>query len=173
MDELDAASEPNSEQLNPQTKEATPVQPTTPRLHSDSPAVSVFVEVPTLKRKRSLRTSSSKPDSDRPSQPPVDDQANERTSRSSRPSRWRMDCVLITTLPPVPRKKPAPPGPSGGEDDRLPAKTKKRGKQKRQVGQQGVARTSVISNSRSHSVSSLRPPLFEPVSIDPSWKIAY
>lgn len=157
------------EQTNRLTDEGTLVQPLPHRSHSDSSAVSVVVEVPSLKRKRSSRLSSLKPESDRPSQPPMTERVNERSPLPSQsPKRWRMDCVLITTLPPVPRKKTALPKQPEDEGDRSRTKTqsKMRGRQKRQGKQQEVTpHTSVPS--RSHSVSSLRPPLFDPVSIDP------
>ena len=169
MDQLDPFPVSDSEQPNSQTKE-TPAQPPPYRLQSNSPATSVFVEVPSLKRKRSSRLSSSKPEPDHPSQPPVDGRANEPSSRTPQlPKRWRIDCVLITTLPPVPHKKTAPPEPSEDEGDRSLTKTRMRSRQKKKGKQREAApttRSSVLTNSRSHSVSSLRPPLFEPVSID-------
>lgn len=177
MDQLDPVSASDSEHPNSQTKEGTPAQPLLHCLHSDSPAVSVFVEVPSRKRKRSSRPPSPKPGPRRPSQPPAD----EIFSRASQPSkRWRIDCVLITTLPPMPRKKIVPPEQSGDEEDLSRTKAKIHGRRKQQGKQREVAptlRTSVLSDSRSlvgkstrsrsHSVSSLRPLLFEPVSIGP------
>ena len=170
MDQPDSVSGSNSEQPNPQTKEMTLVQPLPHRLQSGSPAVSGIVEVPSRKRKRSSRPSSAKPEPDPPSQPPVDDRADEQISRISQSSkRWKIDCVLITTLPPVPHKKPTLPESFEDEGNRSRTKTKMRGRQKprgkrREATPTSRTPVSVSMRSRSHSVSSLRPPLFDPVS---------
>ena len=159
---------------NSQVTEDSSVQ----RLNSDSPAVSTTADAPLRKRKRSSRPSSSKFGPDPPSQPPTGDRGREQSSRPTRSSRkWEMDCVLITTLPPVLRKQTAPSKLPENEDDHSQTKTKKRGRERKQGKQRAATSTSRASalsvsrsladepvHSRSHSVSSLRPPLFEPVS---------
>jgi len=81
-----------------------------------------------------------------------------------------MDCVLITTLPPASRRKAAPPETSGDEDQssqaREKAREKRRGKRREGASVRSDSQSLVVQSmhSRSHSVSSLRPPLFEPVS---------
>lgn len=178
MDQLDPVSVADSEPPNIQIKE-TPVLPLPRRLDSGSPVVSVEGEASSRKRKRTSKPPTTA-EPDLPSQSPMDDRGGEGLSLLSQSSKkLRMDCVMITTLPPVLRRKPAPPKPtppetSEGEDDRSRAKArieKRRGKQRELPP---ILRASVRSDSQSlveearrsqsHSVSSLRRPLFEPVS---------
>lgn len=172
VDQLDPGSVVGSEKVNSQITKDSSVH----RLNSDSPAVSTTTDAPSRKRKRSSRPSSSKSGLDPPSQPPMDDRGREPSLRPTRSyQKWKMDCVLITTLPPVLRKKTAPPKSSENKGDHSQTKTKKRGrgrKRGKQPAAASTARASALSasrslarepaHSRSHSVSSLRPPLFEP-----------
>jgi len=90
-----------------------------------------------------------------------------------------MDCVLITTLPPVLGRKPAPETPED-EDDNSQTRAGMRGREKQRGKRREVVSTSRASarsdsqslvdesmRSQSHSVSSIRHPLFEPVSPKP------
>ena len=181
VDQLDPVSAADLEATNPRIREETPVQRHSHHPESNSPAVAGLTEVASRKRKRpseppSLNAGPNCPS--QPSQPTMDDRASVRSSQTSKPSkRWIMDCVLITTLPPRLRRKPAPPETSGDEDDRSQARATTRGREKRRGKRREVAPTSRVSvrpgsrslvdesmRSRSHSVSSIRPPLFEPVS---------
>ena len=77
-----------------------------------------------------------------------------------------MDCVLITTLPPVPHKQTAPSEQSEDKDSLSRKKIQTRKKLGKQREAAPVPRSLAGELSRSHSVSSLRGPLFEPVGID-------
>ena len=172
VDQLGSVTAAESERMEAQIVD-TEAQPPLHPPPSDSSVVSTTAGVASRKRKRSLRRSSSKSEPDRLSQSLVDDRGNEPTPQTSKSSkRWRMDCVLITTLPPVLRKKTAPK-PSENEDIRPRTKGKKRGRGKQRMTPSS-SKASLPSGaqppptlSRSHSVSSLRPPLFQPVSSDP------
>ena len=168
VDQLDPVSVIDPDATNPRSREETPVQRHSRRLESDSPAAAGLADVASRKRKRPSEPPNPNAGPDRPSQPsqPITD---DRTSKSSK--RLIMDCVLITTLPPRLRKKPAPPGASGDEDGRPQARTKTRGREK-QRGKRREAtptprawvREDKSMRPRSNSVSSIRSPLFEPVS---------
>ncbi|KAF9646383.1 hypothetical protein BDM02DRAFT_3029199 [Thelephora ganbajun] len=163
--------------MNSQIREKTPAQRLPRRPHSNS-SVSVTAEASSRKRKRPSEPPDSEAEPDHLSQPPTDNRPSERLSQTSQPSsRLRMECVLITTLPPAWRRKPAPPETSEDEDeDNLSrASTGMRGREKQRGKQREVvstSRASVRSDSRSladnslrslsHSVSSFRRPLFEP-----------
>lgn len=181
VDQLDPVSA-HSESTNSRIGEETPVQRLLRRLDSDSPAVSGEAEATSRKRKRPSKPLNSKAEPDRPSQPPMDDPGSERLPQIPRSSkRLIMDCVLITTLPPKPRRKIAPPEKSGDGGNRSHARARMRGREKQPLGKRRevatTSRASVHSDSRSladesmrsqsHSVSSIRPPLFEPVSTKP------
>jgi len=172
VDQLDPVPVTDPEATKSGTREETPVQRHSHRLESGSPA--------SRKRKRpseppNLNVGPDLPS--QPSQPTMDDRASAQSSQTSKPSkRLIMDYVLITTLPPKPRRKPVPPEKSGGED-RSQAMVTTRGREKQRGKQREVVSTSTAPvppdprsladesmHSRSHSVSSIRPPLFEPVS---------
>jgi len=170
-DQLEQISVISSEATNSRTREETTVQH-----HSNSPGGPGLAEASSRKRKRPSESSNAiagpnTPSQPRPSQPPMGGKASERLSQTSQPSKiLRMECVLITTLPPKPRRKPAPPETSGDEETR--SQVAIRGREKQRGKQKEVAPTSRVSirsdmRSRSHSVSSIRPPLFEPVSAKP------
>lgn len=174
VDQLGFVSVADSEPTNSQIREETPILPLPRRLDLGSPAMSVETEGSSRKRKRPSKPTNPMAKPKLPSQPPTDDRGSERLSLVSKPSKkLRMDCVLITTLPPVLRRKPPPPQTSEDEDDRSRARAreeKRRGKQREVTS---TLRASVRSDSqslvdesmrsKSHSVSSLRRPLFEPV----------
>jgi len=181
VDQLDPVPATDPEATNSGTREETPVQRRSHRLESGSPAVAGLAEIVSRKRKRpseppNLNLGPGPPS--RPSQPTTNYRTGGRSSQTSKSSkRLIMDCVLITTLPPKLRRKPVPPGTSGGEDDRSQAMTTTRGREKRRGKRREVASTSRAPvlpdprsladesmHPRSHSVSSIRPPLFEPVS---------
>lgn len=182
MDQLDLVSVAESEATNSRSRKETPVQSHPSRLDSGSPASSNVVEAASRKRKRpsesqDLNAETGRPSQPRSSRPPEDDRVDERLPVKSKPKRLIMDCVLITTLPPRPRRRPFPPEPSGEEDARSRARAAARSREKRRGKRREViSRASVRSESRSlagesmrsqsHSVSSIRPPLFEPVSIE-------
>lgn len=180
MDQLDPVPVTDLEATKSETREETPVQRHSHRLESGSPAVANLAETAPRKRKRpseppNLNVGPDLPS--QPSQPTMDGRASAQTSQTSKPSkRLIMDYVLITTLPPKLRRKPVPPETSGGKD-RSQAMVTTRGREKRRGKQREVASTSRAPVpldppsladesmlSRSHSVSSIRPPLFEPVS---------
>lgn len=175
VDELDPESIGALEPTNSQTRGETPAQRLSRRPHSGSPAVSVVVDDASRKRKRTSKPPGSGVE---PSRPPTDNRTSERLSQAPKSSkRLRMDCVLITTLPPVPRRKTAHPETSEDEDRSSQARTRTRSRGKQRGKRREAAstsRASVRSNSesvadqstrsQSHSVSSLRRPLFEPVS---------
>ena len=180
VDQLDSVSVPDPEATNSQTREETSVQRHSHPPKSDSPAVAGVAEVASRKRKRPSDPPNLNVEPDRPSQPSqttMDDRASVRLPQTSKsPKRLIMDCVLITTLPPRLGRKPVPPETSGNGDDRLQVRAttrsrKQRGK-RREVASTSrpPVRTDSRSladeqiHSRSHSVSSIRPPLFEPVS---------
>ena len=180
VDELDPDSTGGPESTNSQIRGETPAQRLSRRPHSGSPAVSVAVEDPSRKRKRASKTPGSGVEPG-PSRSKVHNQASELLSQAPQSSKTqKFDCVLITTLPPVPYRKTVtvPPETSGDEDQSSQAKTRARGREKRRGKRREVVsalRASVRSNSesladqsmrsQSHSVSSLRRPLFEPVSL--------
>lgn len=167
----------DSEHTSLQTREETPAQPLPYRLPSGTPAVPAMTEGSSRKRKRSSKPPNPKVGPE-PSQPPAEDRSTDRLPQITSSSKMlRMDCVLITTLPPAPRKKTALSETPGDEDGRSQTKTTVRNTEKRRGKQREAAPTSrpplpsesrsladEPMHSRSHSVSSLRPPLFEPVS---------
>lgn len=183
MDQLDLVSVAESEATNSRSRKETPVQHYPPRLDSGSPASSSLAEAASRKRKRpaepqGLNVGTNPLSQHRPSQLPEDDRTDERLSKTSKPKRLIMDCVLITTLPPRPRRQPIPPTPFEDEDARSQAQAMARNKEKRRGKRREVISTSRASlrsdsrslagesmRSQSHSVSSIRPPLFEPVSV--------
>jgi hypothetical protein len=181
VDQLDPVSVPDPEATDSRTREETPVQRHSRRLESDSPVVADLVDVASRKRKRPSEPSGLGAEPSRPSQssqPKTDERVSGRPHQTSKSSkRLIMDCVLITTLPPRPRRKPAPPETPEDEDDRSQARVTTRGRERQRGKRREVASTSRVSvrggsrslvdestRSRSHSVSSIRPPLFEPVS---------
>lgn len=180
VDQLDPASVTDSEATSLRTREETPAQHNPRHLNSNSPTVSDLAGVASRKRKRPSEPPNSKSGPShlpqpRPSQPPMNDQPSERLPQASQSSkRLIMDCVLITTLPPRLRRKPTPPETSGDEDGHSQTRDTIRGREKRRGKQREVASTSgasvrsdsrsLVDKSRSHSVSSIRRPLFEPVS---------
>jgi len=168
VDQLDPVSVIDPDATNSRSREETPVQRHSRRLESDSPAAASLGDVASRKRKRPSEPPNPNDGPDRPSQPsqPIMD---DRTSKSSK--RLIMDCVLITTLPPRLRKKPAPPETSGDEDGRPQTRTKTRGREKQRGKRREAAptprawvREDKSMRPRSNSVSSIRSPLFEPVS---------
>lgn len=165
----------------PQTGEETPARRLSHCLDPGSPTVPVVTEDPSRKRKRPPETPNPKVESNPPSLPPMDNRASERLSQTSQSSkRLKLDCVLITTLPPVSARKTAPPETSENVGHNTQVRTvvhdreKQRGKQREDASTSGA---SARSNSRSlagrstrsssHSVSSFQRPLFEPVSPEP------
>jgi len=163
----------------PQTRE-TPAQRPPHHPNPGTPAVPVVTGDPSRKRKRPPEPPNPKAELDPPSRPPTDNQASERSSQTSQSSkRLKLDCVLITTLPPVSARKTTPleTSENAGHSTRARAvvrgREKQRGKQREDASTSG---TSAHSDSRSlagrstrsssHSVSSLRRPLFEPVSLE-------
>lgn len=187
MDPPDLVSVAESEATNSRSRKNTPVQHHPLRLDSGSPASSSVVEVASRKRKRpseplDFNVGTGPLAQPRPSRPPEDDRTDERLSKISKPKRLIMDCVLITKLPPRPRRQPVPPEPSEDEGARSQARAVARNREKRRGKRREVistSRASVLSDSRSlagdsmrsqsHSVSSIRPPLFEPVSLQSFW----
>ena len=178
MGQLNHVSEVEPGPTKPQTREETPAQSLLRRPDSGSPTVFVVAEDPSRKRKRSPEPPISKAETDPPSQPQVDKQASERSSQASQSSKkLRMDCVLITTLPPV--RKTAPPETFEDENHGTHVRTGSRGREKQRGKRRDAAstsRASALSDSQSlaerstrslsHSVSSLRRPLFDPVSLE-------
>jgi len=177
---LDPALKVGLGPTNSQTKEETPAQPIPHRLDLDSATASVVVEDPSRKRKRTLEPPNPKTEPDPQPQPSAANRASERSSQTSQSSkRLKMDCVLITTLPPVSVRKTAPPETSEDEGHSTRVSTGARGGEKQRGKRREAASTSRASarsdsqssanrfaRSRSHSVSSLRRPLFEPVSLE-------
>jgi hypothetical protein len=177
MDQLDPVSVEELESGPPKAMRETPAQRHSHLPNSASPAVSPGAEVSSRKRKRPSLPPDPKTDPDPPSRLPTEDRASELLSQTSRSSKtFKMDCVLITTLPRT-YKRAAPPETSEGEDDGSQARTRTRGREKQRGKQREVTSTSRASlrdsqslgsiRSRSHSVSSLRRPLFDPVGTDP------
>lgn len=183
VDQLEPISVTDSEVTNSQTR-GTPAQRHPPHLDSNSPAGLGLAEASSRKRKRPSETPNpiagpDGPSRPRLSQPPAGDRTSERLIQTPQSSkRQRMECVLITTLPPKPRRRPAPPGAPGDEDVRSQVairRTEKQRGKRREVASTSRAPARSDSrfladetmHSRSHSVSSIRPPLFEPVSVKP------
>jgi len=181
VDQLAPVSEVRFGTTIPQTKEKTPARRLPNCLDLGSPTVSVVAEDPSRKRKRPPETPNPKVEPKPPSLPPTDNQASERSSQTSQSSkRLKLDCVLITTLPPVSARKTAPPetsknvGHSAQVGTIVRGREKQRGKRREDAS---TSRVSVHSDSRSlagrstrsssHSVSSFQRPLFEPVSPEP------
>ena len=181
VDQLDPVSEVGLGPTIPQARDETPARPLPRRLNPGSPAVPVVMEDPSRKRKRTPEPPNPKSEAEPPSRPPTDNQASERSSQASQSSkRLKLDCVLITTLPPVSARKTAPRGASEnvGHGTRVGTivrgREKERGKRREDAS---ASRPSAHSDSRSladrstrsssHSVSSLRRPLFQPVSPEP------
>lgn len=165
------------EPANSQTR-GTPVKPFPPPLDLGSSAAPAVAEDLSRKRKRSSKTPNPKAEPDLPSRLSTENRASERSSVTSQSSkRLKMDCVLITTLPPVLHGEATPLETSQDEGRIIQATTSARGREK----QRGKRRETVLTSgasvrsdsqslaarstrSQSHSVSSLRRPLFDPVS---------
>ena len=181
VDQLDPVSEVKFRPTTPQTREETPAGHLAHRLDPGSPVVPVIAEDPSRKRKRPPETPNPEAEPNPPSRPLTDNQASERSPQTSQSSkRLRLDCVLITTLPPVSARETAPPKKSKNVGHSIRVGAIARGKEKQRGKRREDASTSRVSahsdsrsltgrstRSSSHSVSSLRRPLFEPVSPEP------
>jgi len=173
-DQLDPVSEVKFGPTIPQTRAEIPARPLSHRLNLGSPTVPVVTEDPSRKRKRPPEPPNPNAEPDPLSQSPTDNQASERSSQTSQSSkRLKLDCVLITTLPPVSARKTTPLETSENVGHSTQVRAVVRGMGKRREDP-STSRASAHSDSRSlegqstrsssHSVSSLRRPLFEPVS---------